>query len=264
MFEFDLNSKAELDQKVSFAPLEGEDYIVKIASIDLLKAPTYDNRIPNFNKHTWEFRLVLMPVALRAGGQMQTTDRKEIQPFSKYVFKNLNPFSTGFQKTGAPSICRSFIASIEGIEVNEKLKTPNFVLIDPKNNLVQDEETRAKFVAELKSEPGAKREMLEKGYTAFPDLSGYVGKYISCTIIVQDEKGKLRNKVTDFKKLPQSFVLPTPEVEKEPMERFKKYHQERLQPRDKENEGRFGKPTSISPQIDDPLTKDDLIEDLPF
>ena len=75
MSEFSLGSKEELDKKGSVSPLSAEDYIVKVASIDLVQEPTFTNGVPNFSRPTWAFRMICLPYALKAGGTMQTLDK---------------------------------------------------------------------------------------------------------------------------------------------------------------------------------------------
>jgi hypothetical protein len=265
MNEFNIDSKEELDKKGSASPLSAEDYIVKVAAIDLVQEPTFKNRMPDYTKPTWSFRLICLPYALKAGGTMTTLDKKEAIPLSKYIFRNVSPFSTGFQPDKVtPSLCRAMIAHMEGVDVTDRIKTPDFVLLSPENTVVEDKALRDKFISELKAGPETPREMLAQGYMGIPDLRCYKGRFISASIEVEMKGDKTSNKITRFTKLPASFKVDEVIEDKEVMDKFDKFYNEKILAKDADRKARFGKQTSPNSQSVVQGSGEVIKEDIPF
>jgi hypothetical protein len=217
MNDFYLGSKEEEANKGS-NPLESEDYIIKIAKIDLAKAPSFDNGTPNWNRMVLTFKTVCLPYALKAGGVMKDNRGKDVEPLTRFIFRDINPFSTGFQPDKVtPAFTRAIIAYMEGTPIDQRLKSPDFVLIDPNGNVVTDPALRKAFLAEVSS-TDIERKLISKGYQAIPDLRAYEGRYIGCAMEIDTKTG--RNKITKLSKLPSTFAPPTAEFEKPLLEKF--------------------------------------------
>lgn len=206
----ELNSQS---QSSEFLPVEAEDYIIKLAKIELRDAPTFVGNKPQHDKTEKKFRVVCLPFALKAGGVMRDVQGQEVKPLTRWIWKDLS-FKTNFMPDHTtPTFLRALIAYLEGKNVNDSIAAPTFILLDKNKNEVTDKNIRAIFIGDT----NGRAKLQAQGFEAVPDIRPYEGRYVACAIEV-DAKG--RNKITKFSKLPESFYPPTPDAEKEMMEKF--------------------------------------------
>jgi len=219
---FFLPSKEEQEKEAQGGqPLIAEDYIVKVAKIDLKRAPTFVGRQPNWSELTLMYKTICLPYSLKTGEPLVDIRGGSAKPLSRWIFRDINPFSTGFMPDKVtPSFLRAFIAYMENMPVQDKIKAPGFILVNKNKELVTSEELRKQFLAEI-SNPDVPKKLMGEGYQVLPDIRSYEGRYISCAIEV-DSKG---NKITKFSKLPGTFVTPTIQVEQELMAKFQESYE---------------------------------------
>jgi hypothetical protein len=216
---YNIPSKQEMDSnpKWTNVPLMAEDYIIKLAKIELGYTPIFVNGVPNYNDMQPIFKVVCLPFALKGGGQMRFTDRSEAKPLNHWIFRDI-AFGTGFQQDKVtPSFMRALICYMEGIEVEEQLTIKKAMLIDPEGHECKDEDKLKKAVAELQGTDPS-QDLMAQGYKVVPDIRIYEGRYIGCAIEVDTKKN--RNKISRFSKLPQTFVAPSAAEEQEMMKDF--------------------------------------------
>lgn len=229
---FALKKKSELDQEgYDSDPLESDDYVVRVQKIVLQKEPTWNNDIKRFDydKQELQYTLVCIPYKPKSEDKLRNTKGEDVKTLSQWIFRRVNPGSTGFTLQGEPSFMRSLLAYFQGINPDPEVEvTPPGVVIVTKNGDVASEadteEYKKQFIAVQKGELDPKDfTMRDKGFTFVPDLREFEGKYIGARIIA-DEKG--RNKITAFSRLPSSFT-PDAAVEEEALkdfdERWQKY-----------------------------------------
>jgi len=246
---FMLDSKEEIEKKSgAFTPLESEDYIVKLAKIDLVQKASYVNNTWDYSKLVWAFECICIVQGLKAGGDMRDDEKESVLPFTRYIYREINPHSVGFMPDKVtPSFLRGIVAYLEGTDINKSIKAPNFILLDVNKKVVDDVILRQKFLDQV-----TEGKTMD-GYTGLPDIRAYEGRYIGTAVEVKTKNDKKSNRVTKFSKLPQNFVVPTPEVEAAAMENFNKYYTEKVLPRreDRLNEGLAtsgGAPTAVQGQ----------------
>lgn len=227
---FTLDSKEELDKKgSSIASLESDDYIIKIAKVDLIKKPSYVNGGWDYSKMNWTYACIVMVYGLKAGGIMIDAEGREVAPYSRYLFRDINPMSTGFMPDQVtPSFLRGIIAYMEGSKINDRLKAPNFILLDTDDNIITNEAKRDEFLQKI-----TKGEVVE-GYKGMPDIRSYAGRYIGCAIETQVKNGKSYNKISKFSRLPADFAIVDKSLEATATEKFNKYYTERILPKREE------------------------------
>lgn len=197
-----------------FVPLKQEEYIVKVAKIWLDKGPTFVNRVPDYQNKVVRYRTICLPYALRSGAPMRDINGEEITPLSRWMFKDFNPLSIGSHASYGPSTMRQMGAYLQGIENAEPpFSVPDFILIDVNHNPVKDADMRAAFL----NNPAAMR---AKGYNDVWDIRSLAGKFIGCSIALEEKKGKKVNSITRFALLPENFVVPTDESQSEAMTKF--------------------------------------------
>lgn len=220
-YSYEIPSKDE-QNKGGGTPLVAEDYIIKLAKIELGYSPRFVNNVPNYNDMQPIFKVVCLPYALKAGGQMKLIDQTDAKPLNTWIFRDIS-FSTGFQQDRVtPSFMRALIAYMEKTDVDARLKMPKPLLLDPAGKEVPDETMIKKAIDELNG-IDASQELVEKGYKVVPDIRIYQGKYIGCALEVDRKKN--RNKISKFSKLPDAFLPPTPEEETELMKGFEERYE---------------------------------------
>lgn len=206
-------------------PLISEDYIVKIAKVELGHFPQWNQALKRFDdsKTSLEYQLTLLPYKFKAEDGLKDTNWNDVAPLRKWIWRKVNPFAIAQKKDGSPTFLRSVIAYTQDnvTDVNWPLKIPGAVIIDKENQIVTDsaivEKYKEEFVKVSKGEITHDQFTSKKaGYRHIPDIRSLEGKYISAKVIA-DDKG--RNKITSFSKLPSSFA-PDLEVEKEAMSKF--------------------------------------------
>lgn len=210
-YELPLGSKEDHDkQSGDFHPIEPDDYVVKIGKIVLGLQPTWNNGRPNYKKQVYGYTIIASPVALKGGGDMTDIEGNIVEPLKAYIFRNVNPFSLGFQQDGVtPSFMRGFIAYMRNMPVTQKVAAETFVLMSPGDNpeIIDDEEFLKQYLAEVTGE--APKDLIKQGYKPIPDIRMYEGAYIGCAIELQDSKKGLRNKISKWSKLPSKFTKPS-------------------------------------------------------
>ncbi len=221
-YSYDIPSKTEMDnnpKKWTSLPLMADDYILKLAKIELGYSPTWINGSPDYNNMQPIFKVVCLPFALKAGGQMRFTDKSEVKPLNHWIFRDI-AFGTGFQQDKVtPSFMRALLCYMEGIEVEDNFTVKKPLLLDPQGHESHDEELTRQTIAELKGlEP---QNLIGQGYKVVPDIRIYEGRYIGCALeVATNKKGDKTNKIVRFSKLPETFVPPTPDQERELMKDF--------------------------------------------
>ena len=223
---FVMDSKEDIDKRAgSITPIEAEDYIVKLAKVDLLQKPQYTGSGWNYSKLDWVFECLCMVQGLKAGGDMTDIEGGSVEPFSRYIFREVNPKSTGFMPDQVtPSFLRAVVAYMEGTQINDSIKAPNFILLDSKNKEVTDAKLRKEFLEKMQSGD------IMHGYTAIPDIRSYEGRYIGCAVEVIAKGDKKRNTISKFSKLPSNFAGVDADAENEAMKKFNTYYNEKLVP----------------------------------
>ena len=219
---YELPSREELknqEGEYDAQPIEAEDYIVKIGKVIPELKPEWDNTTKSFNQNKLKFvyTLILLPYSLKSGDDMKDVTGKDAKAFSRWIWREINPYSIGFQPDNAtPSFMRALICYITGQDVQGKVKPEGFILLDKDQNVISDEALRTQFMSEMKLELD-ERKMIKEGYKSVPDIRAYEGSYIGCSIEV-DAKG--RNKVSRFSKLPKSFSADESGENSEKLEKF--------------------------------------------
>jgi hypothetical protein len=87
--------EAAKETKGEFAPLLADDYIVKVASIDLEKKPSWNAATgkPNYSQLEFKYSLICLPYKLKAEDGLKYTNGKDAKPLSSRIWKDLSPFS---------------------------------------------------------------------------------------------------------------------------------------------------------------------------
>lgn len=224
-YEIPSQEEVKNDGEYSNNPLEAGNYLAKIGKIDFVKKPTWNNGGWDHSNLKWSYSLILLPYSLESGSTMKDTELKEVNPLTRWLFREINPFSMGFMPDNAtPSFMRAIVAYLTGQNLQGRIKPDGFILLDSADNVVNDEETRNKFIAE-QSQPLDNRPMNKAGYKAVPDIRMYEGKYIAISVEV-DSKG--RNKVSKFSRLPDNF---NPTEDPEAIQKFQEGYQKMIDKR---------------------------------
>ena len=230
---YEIPSKEEYDKQnqTNSIPVEDEDYIVKIAKIDYRLRPGFIKGKLNYTDMQPTFTMICLPIALKGGGQMRDIQGNSVKPLTKWIWRDINPRSIGWQPDKiTPSFMRALIAYMEGVDPKDKIQAPGFILLDNNLNEVQDKSKRKEFLQELKNqrEEGIRGKLMKEGYLIIPDIRSYEGRYIGCCVEVM-QKGS--NKITKFSKLPQNFTEPDKDFEKLALEKFKENYKKMLERR---------------------------------
>ncbi|MCK4686576.1 MAG: hypothetical protein KAT66_00440 [Candidatus Lokiarchaeota archaeon] len=253
---YELPSREELknqDGEYDAQPIEAEDYIVKIGKIIPELKPVWNNKTKSFDASQLKFvyTLILLPYSLKSGDAMKDVDGKDVAIYGRWIWREVNPFSIGFQPDNAtPSFMRALICYVTGQDVQGRIKPEGFVLLDKAQRVVTDEALRNKFLAEMKLEI-EERTMVKEGYKSVPDIKAYEGDYIGCSIEV-DAKG--RNKVSRFSKLPKSFE---PEEDKEKLEKFEESVLKMQEKKEKKNVDGVSEPKTEKVDTESEVEVDD-------
>jgi len=226
---FVMPSKQEIDNApAKFTPLRAEDYILRLSKVSFVQAPTYLNGAYN-GPLAWKFEVICTVVGLKAGGAMLDKEGQEVSAFQRHLFKDVNPYSVGFQPDGAPSILRGLVSHLEGKDTNEKLSPPNFILLkNDDDSVVEDANLREQYLTNMRDGK------LLDGYKAVPDIRPYEGRYIAANVITSSPKNnpnKIQNKISDFRPMPSTFTKPDAEAEAKAKESFEEYHKNLLEGR---------------------------------
>ena len=210
-YEIPLGSKEDHENSSSFSPVDADDYVVKIGKIILELQPTWNNGVPNYEKKEFGYTVIVSPAALKGGGDMEDVEGNKAEPLSGYIFRPINPFSLGFQQDKCtPSFMRGFICYMRNMSINTNPTAEDFVLISPDGQKIIDEKDyKDQYWEEITGKKP--KDLIKQGYKHIPDVRMYEGKYIGCAVEVQDKKGKLKNKISKWSKLPSNFVEPTDE-----------------------------------------------------
>lgn len=263
---FTLPSQKELAEKQGdFAPLVADDYIVKLASIRLVKEPTWVNGYFDHSKLKPGFEVIVLPYKLKSGDKMVDLQGNEVPPLARWIFRAVNPFSTGFNKQGEPSFLRAILCHALNQPIGEQLKPPAFVLYDPEGNEVKDEAQRQAFVDELKNpdKQANQDSMIAKGFKGVADIRPLQGKYIGASVALNKDK----NVISKFSKLPDSFV-PDSEIEAEAtpkfQERFEKFKSKKDARDQAQRSEAAGQDPNNPPSAEEVVEEEIVIEDSPL
>ncbi len=246
-------------EKRAFAPLIADDYVVKIAKVKFGKVLGFTNGKPDFNKpQELSYTVVVLVAGLKGGGDMLDKNNNIVNPLTMFIDKRVNPYSKGFTPNGDASNLRSLVCHMENLPLDsENLKTKNFILVDPQGQIVADEATRKKALAESRKPEEERTMLVQGGYKIFHDIRDYVGKYISVKLTIA-KSGK-NNNVDSFSRLPANFVFPDADTELKALEKFEANYEKR--------EAAFNKSRqNTSTAVDnDSFSDSELeVEDVPF
>lgn len=211
-------SSEELDKSQSeIVNLPPDDYIVKVAKIDLVRTPSFTQAgTPNYSQMVLQFRVICLPVRLKSGDPMVDIQGKEVKPLTRWLFRNIDPTRLNKTKDGSPTFMRSFVINVTGkTDTWGSLDVPDFVLLDKEENVIYDKALREKYYAEAWG--NAQRDLIPQGYKHLFDIRGFEGRYVAVTLNVS-QNGK--QGITRFGRLPASFVQPSPAEEAEAMTKF--------------------------------------------
>lgn len=232
-YEVPIGSKEDHESS-SFSPVEADDYVVKIGKIVLELQPTWENGSPNYDKKEFGYTVIVSPVALKGGGEMKDTENNKVDPLRGYIFRNINPNSLGFHLDKVtPSFMRAFICYMRNISINDDARAEDFILIAPGGQEILDGEEHKEYKEQYWKEicGEAPNDLIKQGYKHLADIRMYEGKYIGCAIEVEDKKGKLKNKISKWSKLPANFEAPTEEMNTEFMGKVNEFWEKVLNSR---------------------------------
>jgi len=256
--DFFLESKEELDKQHSSqqrAPLTRDVYVAKIGLITLVKSPLFADGRPHPTQKVPSYQVILLPCGLKAGGLMLDEEGQEVSPFTKYIWRSIDPFSTGFNQQGKPSFLRSLISTMENSNPKDRLKAAGFTVVDKNLDEVFDKEVRNKVLAELSS---PEKDLLKQGYKIFPDIRMYQDMYIACSIEVNKSN---KNVVSDFSALPQGFQSPNESEYQKELDNFQAYYDKVSVPGTSQKESN----SDSFAQFDNDIVSDEVvIEDVPL
>jgi hypothetical protein len=177
----------------------------------------------------WVYRLILLPYSLESGEAIKDTTGKDVESLSRWLFREVNPFSMGFMPDQAtPSFMRAIVSYMTGQPVRGRLKPDGFILLNKDDVLIEDQKLRSDFIAESKLDLEL-RTLTNSGYKAIPDIRLYEGKYIACSIEVD---AKNRNKISKFSRLSPTFI---PQESSETLLKFKEGYAKMLAKEKDEN-----------------------------
>lgn len=211
-------------QQGEFSPLPADDYIIKVAKIELEKKPTWNQAVKKFNYDDLElqYTLVCLPYKLKWDEWLFYKGWKEAKPLWPRLWRGVSPFSMGTMKNGEPTFLRSFTAYAQGLDsadINTVIPMPGIIVLNRDEDIVSDE-IASKYKEQFKQYRLDKDEtaftLKKDGYKHIVDIIKLEWKYIWARIVL-DEKG--RNKITGFSKLPSSFK-PDANIEAEAMKKF--------------------------------------------
>lgn len=254
-----LPTQEELDaQRGSYSsvPLEAEDYIAKMARINLVKMPSWN---ASANNYTWplelKYEIIFLVHKPKAEEEIKNKDWVVVDPLTHWVFKTVNPFALGTQKSWEPSYMRAILGYAQGEspDPNAQIRMPGIVVLDKDDNRVS-EEVQKKFVQELEKFQSKEiwadgLTLRNSGYKYIPDLKPLEGKYIGIKLTVWENGG---NKLTAFSKVPTSFS-PNEQVEKEAMEKFAEGYKKMLEKRKEKKENKPSTDAVVDVSGDDDL-----------
>ena len=220
-------------QQGSFAPLEAEDYIVRIHKVYLKHEADYNDSSKKILKYT----LLVTPYKLKAEDFLKDTNGNVVPPLTKLIYRTIPSFSMAYQKSGAPSFMRSVIAHTSGQSADgmNTIALPGILVIDQKKQeVVEDEKFVKEYIKEVEDLKNGKIDISDcekygKGFFHIPDLLKVEGKYLSAKIELKQKKdGKMRENIVSFGKVPSNFT-PDEKIEKEALdklaENYKKYQE---------------------------------------
>ncbi len=230
---FFMQSKSE--SKASYQPLAPEDYIVKLAKIDLVLKDNYHKTAKE-----WNYDVICLVYKLKADDGIFDVEGKEVKPLTVRLWKQLNPNSLGFQNDGTPSIFRQFLAIMTDSSntITDRLEMPWVVIVNKTSNqeVIGDlaVEYKEKYLAytswEMNSEDFSKyRE--ESQLFHLPEIRMFEGKYLAAKISIGTKQdGTPKNTIQALGTLPKSFNGPDLKIEEEAM---KKFHEKLREQRNK-------------------------------
>lgn len=249
-----LPSQKEIEESQggSFVALKAGNYIGKLGKIRLLLRPTWNSITQSFdeNHKDWTYKTIILPYAKESGDTMVDIEGNKVEPLTRWVWREINPFSIGFKLDKTPSFMRAIIAYCTGQDIGGNVVAEDFILFDCLSKKVDDEKIRKAFLAEQNT-AFEERKLTGQGYKAIPDIISYEGKYIGCSVVV-DAKG--RNKITLLGELPSNFKADA-EIEREKMPKFEESY-EKMIIKEKENVSEV--------KIENEVADEVAIEDLSF
>lgn len=254
-------SKDELDNsEYESAPLSPEDYIVKIAKITIGLEPSWNQAANKFDhsKLELQYKMICLPMKLKAEDGLLDTQGRNVKPLTQWLWRQVNPFSIGFNKQGEPTFLRSVIMYCNGItDPNAVLPMPGVIVLNPDNTFATENDAKMykeQFLEVKKGDRSVEDFLMQKqGFKHIPDIRGLEGKYIGVKLTL-DAKG--RNKITAFSKVPTGFV-PDTEIEAEAMPKFQEAFAKLQAKRDTENQNKAVAEANTAPAGE--VTIDDMV-----
>lgn len=236
------------EQQGEFSPLCADDYIVKVAKIELEKKPTRNAASKKFNYNDLElqYTLVCLPYKLKAEDGLKFTNWKDAKPLQQRIWRGFSPFSMWVMKNWDPSFLRGFIAYAQGwasADANTKITYPGIIVLTKNDDIATEEETKLyktqfkQFLADKNLDTfTAKKDWFKH----IPDIRSLEWNYVWARVIV-DDKG--RNKIWGFSKLPWTFKADAT-LELEAMAKFSESYKKVINKR-QEKEGWPSTPDAV-------------------
>lgn len=274
-FSFDdwtVPTKEEIQESKTFEErvLAADDYIGKVAKIELGLQPTWNNATSSYDysKMALQYSLVILPYKLKAEEGIFDREGREVKPLTNWLWRKFSPFSIGFNQKNEPTYLRAFIMYTQGItDPNATLKMPGVIVLRKKDDsFATPEETKAyaKAVSDGKSGLISPEEYSEKvkDFKHIPDIRSLEGKYIGIRVTIGDN-GK--NQISSFSKVPSGFV-PDETLEAEAMKKFSESYAKYMDGRDAKQKNRTASELSRQEgsKVEGQSTGGIDIEDIPF
>jgi hypothetical protein len=205
-----------------------------------------------------KYEIIFLPYKPKAEDKILSIDGKEVAPLTRWIFKEVNPFALGMQKSGEMAYMRAILTYGQKVAAGEKVVLPGIIVLDSKDNICSEEITKEYKDAFHRLNKGEIKpeefELRNRGYKHIADIRPLEGNYIGIKLS-SDDKG---NKITSFGKTPSSFVTDAT-VESGAMTKFAEGYQKML---DKRAGNVSSEESSANISIEDTVSVPD--DELPF
>lgn len=265
MSKYTVPSQEEIkNQKPEYVPLKPGNYIVKVMKIDFHLKSVWNAKAGAFDptQKKFAYDIIALPYGMENGDNMLDVDRNLVEPLTRWLWKEVNPFAVGFLRNDntTPTNMRALLCYLSGQDIAGKVVPEDFILIKG-NEEITDKKLREEFLAEQDKNVD-ERKMPKEGYKAIPDIRMYEGKYVACAIEADITKG--RNKITRFSAVSSKFV---PVEEKEKIDKFWEAYKKMQERKDQFGNG---SPVTSNVSADKPITEEAIgseeigVEEVPF
>lgn len=257
---FGLWTQEEIQSKgFERVPLAADDYISMISKVNLVRENKYQS-----SEQELSFEVYFLVYKSKNEDVIKDRKWQEKAPLTEFVRKKVNPRSIGFTKDGTPSNLRAILAYAQGIVPDPITKIPvtHVIVVDRNEKEVTGDEKK-EYLQEVMAVANqtmkfADTKFMAAGYTHFPDLRVFTGKYVGTSITSKDG---VWNVVSGFNKVPSNFK-PDENVEKEWLVKFQEIL-EKIEKKKSERTTTASAPSNTSSKAD-MITDDISVEDIPF